>query len=84
MLNNFIGGGQVFLHKVRMFRQVLRATVFVSTIAGMLMAWSLHNSKNSNLDLDGGKLTALENIAKVVYSYSLWISCIQSAKLQNI
>ena len=30
MLNNFIGGGQVFLHKVRMFRQVLRTTVFVS------------------------------------------------------
>ena len=53
MLNNFIGGGQVFLHKVRMFRQVLRATVFVSAIAGMLMAWSLHNAKNSNLDIDG-------------------------------
>ena len=53
MLNNFIGGGQVFLHKVRMFRQVLRATIVVSAIAGMLMAWSLHNSKNSNLDLDG-------------------------------
>ncbi len=30
MLNNFIGGGQVFLHKVRMFRQVLRTTIFVS------------------------------------------------------
>lgn len=53
MLNNFIGGGQVFLHKVRMFRQVLKATVFVSAIAGMLMAWSLHNAKNSNLDLGG-------------------------------
>ena len=53
MLNNFIGGGQVFLHKVRMFRQVLRATIVVSAIAGMLMAWSLHNAKNSNLDIDG-------------------------------
>ena len=36
MLNNFIGGGQVFLHKVRMFKQVLRATLVVSAIAGML------------------------------------------------
>jgi hypothetical protein len=37
MLNNFIGGGQVFLHKVRMFRQVLRTTVFVSVMRGALI-----------------------------------------------
>jgi len=53
MLNNFIGGGQVFLHKVRMFRQVLRATVFVSAIAGMLMAWTMYDNKYNKLDLDG-------------------------------
>jgi len=46
MLNNFIGGGQVFLHKVRMFRQVLRTTVFVSVITGIILAWSFnHQSK---------------------------------------
>lgn len=31
-----------------------------------------------------GSLTALENMAKVVYSYPLWTSYIQSVKLQNI
>jgi len=32
MLNNFIGGGQVFLHKIRMLRQVVGTTIFVSLL----------------------------------------------------
>ncbi len=38
MLNNFISGGQIFLHKVRMFKQVIISSVFVSVMVGMLVA----------------------------------------------
>ena len=30
MFNNFIGGGQVFLHKTRMFSQVFKKTIYIS------------------------------------------------------
>lgn len=40
MLNNFINGGQVFLHKVRMLRQVLKSTLFIAVFIGMsLSSW---------------------------------------------
>lgn len=35
MLNNFIGGGQVFLHKVRMFKQVATTTFKLSLFIGI-------------------------------------------------
>ena len=35
MLNNFIGGGQVFLHKVRMFKQVASTTFKVALLIGI-------------------------------------------------
>jgi type IV conjugative transfer system coupling protein TraD len=53
MLNNFIGGGQVFLHKVRMFRQVLRTTVFVSLVTGIILAWSFYHQSSKQVDIDG-------------------------------
>ena len=53
MLNNFIGGGQVFLHKMRMLRQVLGTTIFVSLIAGVFLTWSLSSSKTNKVDWDG-------------------------------
>lgn len=37
MLNNFIGGGQVFLHKVRMFKQVAGSTFKLSLLIGICM-----------------------------------------------
>jgi len=42
MLNNFIGGGQVFLHKVRMFGQVFYRTLHVSLFVGALLAGLLN------------------------------------------
>ncbi len=47
MLNNFIGGGQVFLHKVRMFTQVFMRTVHVSLIIGILVSicWNWNDAK---------------------------------------
>ena len=36
MLNNFISGGQVFLHKIRMFKQVTLSSLFVSLFIGVL------------------------------------------------
>ena len=37
MLNNFIGGGQVFLHKVRMFKQVAGSTFKLALLIGICM-----------------------------------------------
>lgn len=53
MLNNFIGGGQVFLHKMRMLKQVISTTIFVSLVAGILFTFSFGSSKRNNVDWDG-------------------------------
>ncbi len=53
MLNNFIGGGQVFLHKVRMFLQVFFKTLHVSLFAGVLVAFWLNLGAMQRLDWDG-------------------------------
>ena len=45
MLNNFIGGGQVFLHKIRMFQQVFMRTLWVSLIIGILSALAMYNQE---------------------------------------
>ena len=45
MLNNFIGGGQVFLHKIRMFQQVFMRTLWVSLIIGVLSALAMYNQE---------------------------------------
>jgi len=45
MLNNFIGGGQVFLHKIRMFQQVFMRTLWVSLIIGTLSALAMYNQE---------------------------------------
>jgi len=63
MLNNFIGGGQVFLHKVRMFRQVLRTTVVVSIITGVILAWSFYPQSSKHIDIDGAITYAKAQIA---------------------
>ena len=67
MLNNFIGGGQVFLHKVRMLRQVLVTTIFVSLLAGFVLTWSFSSSKDIGLDLDGATTYAKAKIAIVLH-----------------
>jgi hypothetical protein len=67
MLNNFIGGGQVFLHKVRMFRQVLRTTVFVSVITGIILAWSFNHQSNKQIDIDGTITYAKAQLAVTVH-----------------
>jgi hypothetical protein len=67
MLNNFIGGGQVFLHKVRMFRQVLRTTVFVSVITGIILAWSFNHQSNKQIDIDGAITYAKAQLAVTVH-----------------
>lgn len=53
MLNNYIGGGQVFLHKMRMLKQVISTTIFVSLVAGILLTFSFGSSKRNNVDWDG-------------------------------
>ena len=53
MLNNFIGGGQVFLHKVRMFSQVFFRTLHVSLFVGILVSCWLNWSSAQRLDWNG-------------------------------
>ena len=77
MINNFIGGGQVFLHKVRMLRQVLVTTIFVSLLAGFVLTWSFSFSKDMRLDLDGATTYAKAKIAITLHPA---ISAISIAK----
>jgi type IV secretory pathway TraG/TraD family ATPase VirD4 len=53
MLNNFIGGGQVFLHKMRMLKQVISTCIFVSLVSGILLTLSFGSSKRNNVDWNG-------------------------------
>ena len=50
MLNNFIGGGQVFLHKIRMFQQVFTRTVSVAFLLGAIASLALHSKELKELD----------------------------------
>ena len=50
MLNNFIGGGQVFLHKIRMFQQVFARTVSVALLLGIVASVSMYNKELKDLD----------------------------------
>ena len=52
MLNNVIGGGQVFLHKVRMLKQVVSTIIFVSLFGGIFLAWINLHDKYSKIDSD--------------------------------
>lgn len=52
MFNNFIGGGQVFLHKIRMFTQVLRITLIASIIVGGSVSGMYHTKYVKNIDID--------------------------------
>ena len=53
MLNNFIGGGQVFLHKVRMFGQVFFRSLHVSLFVGILLALLINWGSLQRLDWNG-------------------------------
>lgn len=53
MLNNFIGGGQIFLHKVRMFGQVFFRNMHMSILVGILVALFFNMKALNALDWDG-------------------------------
>lgn len=67
MISNFIGGGQVFLHKVRMLRQVVGTTVVVSLLAGFCLTWSFSSGNAVKFDLDGAVTYAKARIALTVH-----------------
>lgn len=50
MFNDFIGGGQVFLHKVRMFWQVFMRTIHIAFLVGIIVATSLQSKGLKELD----------------------------------
>lgn len=51
MFNDFIGGGQVFLHKVRMFWQVFNRTIHIALFLGVILAVSIYWPQRKQLDL---------------------------------
>ena len=51
MINNFIGGGQVFLHKVRMFRQVLSKTFWASIILSSIITSFVYRADIKEIDM---------------------------------
>ena len=53
MFNDFIGGGQVFLHKVRMFGQVFFRSFHVSLLVGILLALLINWGSLQRLDWSG-------------------------------
>jgi hypothetical protein len=53
LLNNFISGGQIFLHKVRMLRQVFATTIFVSMVVGFCLTWNFSLNKDMRVNWDG-------------------------------
>lgn len=67
MIGNFIGGGQVFLHKVRMLRQVVGTTIFVSLLTGFCLTWSFSSSNTMKLDLDGATTYAKAKLTLTVH-----------------
>jgi type IV conjugative transfer system coupling protein TraD len=50
MLSNYIGGGQVFLHKVRMLLQVLARSLHLALAAGILLGSLVHLGQIQKLD----------------------------------
>lgn len=50
MINNFIGGGQVFLHKVRMFWQVFTRTIHIALLIGIIIGSAFHSDELKELD----------------------------------
>lgn len=67
MVNNFIGGGQVFLHKVRMLRQVVCTTIFVSLFSGAVLAWSFNSTNADKIDWDGAITYGKARLALTVH-----------------
>jgi len=50
MLNDFIGGGQVFLHKIRMFKQVAAKTIKIGLLGGALLGTLICLPQGRKLD----------------------------------
>ncbi|MCP3848648.1 MAG: type IV secretion system DNA-binding domain-containing protein, partial [Gammaproteobacteria bacterium] len=53
MLNNVIAGGQVFLHKVRMFSQVFFQMLYISLFVGLLVGVLINYTQISKVDWRG-------------------------------
>jgi type IV conjugative transfer system coupling protein TraD len=50
-----------------MFRQVLRTTIFVSVVTGIILAWSLNYQNNKQIDIDGAITYAKAQLAVTVH-----------------
>ncbi|WP_425361220.1 type IV secretion system DNA-binding domain-containing protein [Candidatus Tisiphia endosymbiont of Ceraclea dissimilis] len=64
MLNNFIGGGQIFLHKIRMFLQVFGRSIAISCVVSVIITIVLAYPKLELYDLS----------AAVTYQKALLVS----------
>lgn len=50
MLNNFIGGGQIFLHKIRMCMQVLHRSSFVAFLIACIVVFVISYQSIKQID----------------------------------
>lgn len=80
MLNDFIGGGQIFLHKIAMFMQVLGRSIKVSLILGMLIGGLINCTKLVRMDQD---VFVLMIKAHVVQSFDDIIASIKHEKKES-
>lgn len=80
MLNNFISGGQVFLHKVRMFKQVAKSTLFASILVGVLIAgWQ----QQEDVKLYKWNYAAAYMKAKIVLSFEPFLQSVAIGSRNN-
>ncbi len=74
MLNNFIGGGQVFLHKVRMFKQVAGSTFKLALLIGICITVFFRLPEFKSLDTAASMTYVRAHIAmkfhEIIPSYS--------------
>ena len=86
MLNNFIGGGQIFLHKIRMFKQVLLSTLLFSTLLGAATSFLCVRNQIPKINFNNSylyiKATTLENFDTLI-SYKRHPSHISSKSISR-
>ncbi|MFK7973699.1 MAG: hypothetical protein AB8B66_02390 [Rickettsiaceae bacterium] len=67
MISDYIGGGQVFLHKVRVLRQVIGMTILVAVLAGGVLSWYFNKTRMNQVDWSGAITYAKADILLTVH-----------------
>lgn len=71
MLNNFIGGGQIFLHKIRMFMQVFGRSFYVASLISLVITIFIQYPKKDQYDWRAAYSYQKASIAQGFYNGAL-------------